>query len=51
MTHDELLARGLYDRIKLVCPKRYESDDTVWEICGLNERFRWCKYIKVGQLL
>eukprot|EP01084_Bolivina_argentea_P119743 212287_1 len=46
ITSDELLANNLYERIKLVCPKRYECDDTIWEICGLNERFRCCKYVK-----
>ena len=46
ITEDKALANKLYERIKECCPKRYENDDTLWEICGLNERFRWCKYIK-----
>ena len=46
ITQDDALCAELYQRIKACCPKTYTHDDTEWEICGLNERFRWCKYIK-----
>merc|ERR1719189_2268573 len=46
ITTDPGLAEVLYQRIKACCPQTYECDNEIWEICGLNERFRWCKYVK-----
>ena len=46
ITNDPSLANALYERIKPLMPKTYEMNDHEWEICGLNPRFRWCKYIK-----
>ena len=49
ITNDLMFAQQLYKRIKQCCPETYKLDGVEWKICGLNERFRWCKYIK-GQL-
>jgi len=46
ITSDNKMVEKLYERIKECCPQRYKSDGAMWEICGLNERLRWCKYIK-----
>ena len=46
VTNDKEFAYRLYQRIKQCCPKQYICDNEIWEICGLNERFRWCKYTK-----
>ncbi len=50
IVQDQAFADALYERIKVVCPKLYKNDNTHfitrWEICGLNERFRCCKYVK-----
>merc|ERR1712228_512088 len=46
ITQDDALADVLYERIKQCCPQKYKCDGGMWQICGLNERFRWCKYIK-----
>eukprot|EP01083_Nonionella_stella_P236267 829981_1 len=45
-TKDLLFNRIVFDRIKQLCPQQLKTDDKTWEICGLNERYRWCKYIK-----
>ena len=42
--NDKLLTQMLYDRIKLCCPQTLDLDDQKWKICGLNERFRFCRY-------
>jgi len=46
ITHDDALADLLYQRIKPLMKEIYMLDDVKWEICGLNPRFRWCKYVK-----
>merc|ERR1712205_266059 len=45
-TNDAALAQQLYERVKQVVPDRYVHDDVEWTRCGLNERWRWCKYVK-----
>lgn len=55
ITEDKKLAELLYKNISRVMPKEYKminprtKINEIWEIYGLNPRFRWCKYIK-GQL-
>eukprot|EP01084_Bolivina_argentea_P119742 212281_1 len=52
ITADKKLADKLYSRIKKCCPQTHEVHGKKWKVCGLNERFRWCKYIpgtKFGQ--
>ena len=49
ITNDPVFMQELYARIKQCCPATYKDDGIEWKICGLNERFRWCKYVK-GQL-
>merc|ERR1719203_1488770 len=44
ITSDPMFAAELFDRIKHAFPSRYLCDGQVWELSGLNERFRWCKY-------
>jgi len=51
LTHDESLAAMLYERVKEFLPKTYRMTDgrmwnEEWELIGLNERFRWCKYVE-----
>jgi len=51
LTHDPALAKFLFERMKKFFPKTYEmTDGRMWnanyDLCGLNERFRWCKYVK-----
>jgi len=46
ITQDAALAAKLYERVQQCCPKEYTFNDQTWRICGLNERFRWCKYVK-----
>merc|ERR1719479_874331 len=36
LTHDESLAAVLFERMR----------DEEWDLIGLNERFRWCKYVE-----
>ena len=45
ITNDPKLSENLYHRIIQIMPKTYKTGDFKWEICGLNERFRWCKYV------
>merc|ERR1719166_10270 len=49
LSHDESLAAFLFERMKKFLPKTYELSDgrmwnEEWDLVGLNERFRWCKY-------
>lgn len=51
LTHDESLAAALFERVRAFLPRTYRlSDgrlwDEEWELVGLNERFRWCKYVE-----
>merc|ERR1719445_2601782 len=51
LTHDESLAAILYERMKEFLPQSYRMTDgrmwdEEWELVGLNERFRWCKYVE-----
>jgi len=51
LTHDESLANLLYLRMKRFLPPFYRlTDGRMWneeyDLCGLNERFRWCKYVE-----
>ena len=46
ITNDPLFSDKLYTRIKQCCPEKIKCDGIIWQICGLNERLRWCKYIK-----
>jgi len=50
ITQDPRFVDELYERIKLCCQQTYEvstsAGDQIWDVCGLNERLRWCKYVK-----
>jgi len=51
LTHDESLAATLFERVKELLPQTYRLTDgrlwnEEWELIGLNERFRWCKYVE-----
>jgi len=51
LTDDESLAALLFERVKEFVPKTYRlTDGRMWnedyDLCGLNERFRWCKYVE-----
>jgi len=51
LTHDESLAAMLYERVKEFLPQTYRLTDgrmwnEEWDLIGLNERFRWCKYVE-----
>jgi len=46
ITSDPNFAAALFDRIVDCLPSSYSVDGEVWNICGLNDRFRWCKYTK-----
>ena len=41
-----MLAHNLYLRIKPCLPSQYVVDGEVWTLCGLNEQFRWCRYVE-----
>ena len=43
---DKQFANKLYDRIKQCVPRKHWFGGYEWEISGLNERFRYCRYIK-----
>ena len=45
ITNDTELSNKLYQRILQFMPKTYKLKDMEWEIYGLNERIRWCKYV------
>jgi hypothetical protein len=36
----------IFNRIKDFVPQTIEEDGKTWTFCGMNERFRWCKYDK-----
>jgi len=40
------LAQQITERIKSIIPTSIDFKDTTWRLVGLNERFRFCKYIK-----
>ena len=44
---DKSLAQLLYHRIKMFLPTTYKMYGKVWEIDGLNGRFRFCKWTTV----
>jgi len=51
LTHDESLAAVLFERMKEFLPQTYRLTDgrmwnEEWDLIGLNERFRWCKYVE-----
>lgn len=51
LTHDESLAAFLFERVKEFVPATYRLTDgrmwdEEWDLIGLNERFRWCKYVE-----
>merc|ERR1712228_105953 len=51
LTHDESLAAILFKRMKEFLPQTYRMTDgrmwdEEWDLVGLNERFRWCKYVE-----
>ena len=46
IVNDPKLADLLYSRIKKIAPAKVEKSGLRWDICGLNERFRYCRYIK-----
>jgi len=51
LTHDESLAAMLFERVKEFLPQTYQMTDgrlwnEEWDLDGLNERFRWCKYVE-----
>jgi hypothetical protein len=45
---DEKLANTMFNRIKAHVPSTIQIDHTTWQVCGLNEMLRFCKY-KPGQ--
>jgi hypothetical protein len=51
LTQDETLAAMLFERMKEFLPHTYQMTDgrmwnEEWVLDGLNERFRWCKYVE-----
>lgn len=46
MTRDPMFAERLYHRIKECFPLQYVLNGVVWELCGLDDRLRWCRYTK-----
>ena len=46
LTDDRGLAARLFDRVKAALPATYAHDGKVWQLCGLNQRFRFCRYGK-----
>lgn len=41
---DEKLATTLFERIQAHIPKTIEQDKQTWQVLGLNEMLRFCKY-------
>ena len=41
---DQHLADKIYRKLKDILPKTIKEYRDTWEICGMNERFRCCKY-------
>eukprot|EP01084_Bolivina_argentea_P293487 504769_1 len=46
VTNDVMFGIKLFERIKSVLPSEFKYDNKIWKLCALNERFRFCKYIK-----
>lgn len=42
---DVAFADMLFERIKRFLPKTYRVHGKTWELCGLNPRLRFCKYV------
>ena len=49
ITDDESLCDLLFERIKQFLPKTYKIHGQRWKLCGLNQRFRFCKYTQGQQ--
>ena len=41
------LVQTIFERIKNFVPEKVQDENgKTWKLCGMNERFRWCKYVK-----
>eukprot|EP01084_Bolivina_argentea_P057197 104549_1 len=47
--NDKSLTNILFERIKIYLPNIYKVNGQTWQLVGLNERFRFCKYISNQQ--
>eukprot|EP01080_Neovahlkampfia_damariscottae_P008677 gene8677-624_t len=44
---DDDLVQVIFNRIKKFVPQTVTDEQgKIWELVGMNERFRWCKYVK-----